>query len=358
MEFNLANRIKIVNPIANIDYYYGPYDTVEAACIAVPVSIRTKGKTLGINTVDGVVEYWWKDGVDDIHLVEKGKEQVQPDWNQTTNTAVDFIKNKPSIPAAQVNSDWNATEGIAVILNKPNIPSEVTVGNLITNAATTQTESAGEAFTGNITLHKVAKTGTYSDLIGVPDIKLALLSITTAPVTFTTGDKYYHLTDNKIYTALSSSTWNAGVTPTIGLVYTYSGMNFIYDRGVLLKISTVNASPIINIDEVTSIIPDLSYDIIQYNLTTGNVDKTIQACTNHPIYNCCKIIEVVNNSGDEKVIDINTTSEIVGGITYSKLNMKESSLIIPIGKRAEINMLFKRIGTSTFEISITSAIQY
>jgi hypothetical protein len=33
------------------------------------------------------------------------------------------LDNKPTIPAAQVNSDWNATSGVAEILNKPLIPS-------------------------------------------------------------------------------------------------------------------------------------------------------------------------------------------------------------------------------------------
>lgn len=34
----------------------------------------------------------------------------------------DDLTNKPIIPAAQVNSDWNATSGVAEILNKPTIP--------------------------------------------------------------------------------------------------------------------------------------------------------------------------------------------------------------------------------------------
>jgi hypothetical protein len=73
-------------------------------------------------------------------------EQVQSDWNQTDNQEPDYIKNKPIIPTqtsdlsndgsdgvhpfitaqditAQVNSDWNATSGVAEILNKPIIPS-------------------------------------------------------------------------------------------------------------------------------------------------------------------------------------------------------------------------------------------
>lgn len=76
-------------------------------------------------------------------------EQVQSDWTQTDNQAPDYIKNKPSIPTLtsdltndgedginpfitandvtpQVNSDWNATSGVAEILNKPTIPAAVT----------------------------------------------------------------------------------------------------------------------------------------------------------------------------------------------------------------------------------------
>jgi hypothetical protein len=72
-----------------------------------------------------------------------GGEQIQSDWNQTNVDALDFIKNKPTstsdfindgedgvnpfITAAdvtpQVNSDWDATSGVAEILNKPIIPT-------------------------------------------------------------------------------------------------------------------------------------------------------------------------------------------------------------------------------------------
>lgn len=72
--------------------------------------------------------------------MEAGAEvNVQPDWNQNDSAADDFVKNKPNlaavatsgsysdltgtptIPAAQVNSDWNAVSGIAEILNKPSL---------------------------------------------------------------------------------------------------------------------------------------------------------------------------------------------------------------------------------------------
>ena len=83
--------------------------------------------------------------------------QLQADWNQTDNSQVDYIKNKPTIPsevtettvanwgftkntgtstfsgsyndltdkptipAAQVQPDWNASSGMGQILNKPTI---------------------------------------------------------------------------------------------------------------------------------------------------------------------------------------------------------------------------------------------
>jgi hypothetical protein len=47
--------------------------------------------------------------------------QVQTDWNATTGLA--SIANKPTIPAAQVQTDWNATTGLASIANKPTIPA-------------------------------------------------------------------------------------------------------------------------------------------------------------------------------------------------------------------------------------------
>ena len=46
--------------------------------------------------------------------------QVNADWDATSGVAQ--ILNKPTIPAAQVNSDWDAASGVAKILNKPTIP--------------------------------------------------------------------------------------------------------------------------------------------------------------------------------------------------------------------------------------------
>jgi hypothetical protein len=69
--FNLANRIEVVNPAANIDATYGPYENVAAANAAIVEGLRVQGRTVGILSGGTVVEYWWKDGVTDGDLVEK-----------------------------------------------------------------------------------------------------------------------------------------------------------------------------------------------------------------------------------------------------------------------------------------------
>lgn len=51
--------------------------------------------------------------------------QVNADWDAVSGVAQ--ILNKPTIPAAQVNSDWNAMSGVAEILNKPTIPTVPTI---------------------------------------------------------------------------------------------------------------------------------------------------------------------------------------------------------------------------------------
>ena len=48
----------------------------------------------------------------------------------TSGSYVD-LSNKPQIPAAQVNADWNATEGVAQILNKPSVYTQSETDTLL-----------------------------------------------------------------------------------------------------------------------------------------------------------------------------------------------------------------------------------
>lgn len=52
-----------------------------------------------------------------------GEMNVQSDWDETNLGSDAYILNKPTIPAAQVSSDWNSVISPTQILNKPTIPT-------------------------------------------------------------------------------------------------------------------------------------------------------------------------------------------------------------------------------------------
>lgn len=71
----VGSNILVNEASANVDYKYGPYDSLDDAyeylgednldCIAV-------GLTIGIITDNGIVEYWFKNGTSKEDLVLKG----------------------------------------------------------------------------------------------------------------------------------------------------------------------------------------------------------------------------------------------------------------------------------------------
>ena len=169
---------------------------------------RTVGSFDG-NTYGTVINYLVKVSSEDVYTFNSstmGEEQVQSDWAQTNNQAVDFIKNKPNlaevatsgsyndltdkptIPAAQVQSDWAQADSSAVdyIKNKPSLSEVATSGDYedLTNKPTipaarvqsdwAQTNSSSVDFIKNKpTLAEVATSGSYNDLTDKPSIPAA-----------------------------------------------------------------------------------------------------------------------------------------------------------------------------------------
>lgn len=87
----------------------------------------------------------------------------------------DDLTNKPTIPAAQVNSDWNAASGVAQILNKPSLSAVATSGDY--DDLTNKPSLAAVATSGDYgdldntpTLATVATSGDYDDLTNKPTI--------------------------------------------------------------------------------------------------------------------------------------------------------------------------------------------
>jgi hypothetical protein len=77
-----------------------------------------------------------------------------------TSGSYNDLSNRPTIPSAQVNSDWGASTGVAQILNKPSL-------------ATVATSGAYADLTGKPSLAAVATSGSYTDLSNKPTIPAA-----------------------------------------------------------------------------------------------------------------------------------------------------------------------------------------
>ena len=107
-----------------------------------------------------------------------------------TSGSYSDLSNKPTIPAAQVNSDWNASSGVAEILNKPALATVATSGSYtdLSNKPTipaAQVNSDWNSASGvsqilnKPSLATVATSGAYSDLSGTPTIVTTVSSSST-----------------------------------------------------------------------------------------------------------------------------------------------------------------------------------
>ena len=155
--------------------------------------------------------------------------------------------NKPDIPGGQVNADWNATSGVAEILNKPTLATVATSGsyNDLTNKPTIPAAQVNSDWSSNSgvsqilnkpTLATVATSGSYNDLSNKPTIPAAqvnsdwnassgIAQILNKPTlaTVATSGSYNDLTDKPTIptdfyipyrdTETQIGTWLDGVTP-------------------------------------------------------------------------------------------------------------------------------------------------
>ena len=139
-----TTAIKTFNEI--IAFLDGIADTEDLASIIASIEQQIAGKQATITDLATIREG-----------ASKGATAVQPSSLSSVATSGSYndLQDKPTIPAEQVNADWNATSGKAKILNKPTIPSAVTESTV-----------SGWGFTKN--------TGTYSKPSGgIPETDLS-----------------------------------------------------------------------------------------------------------------------------------------------------------------------------------------
>lgn len=127
-----TKKIKLLSTIPTVDQTYNAASANAQSGVAVASAISTK-----------------QDTISDLATIRSGAAAgataVQPSSLATVATSGSYndLSDKPSIPAAQVNSDWNSSSGVTQILNKP-------------------------------TLATVATTGDYEDLLNKPSIPAAV----------------------------------------------------------------------------------------------------------------------------------------------------------------------------------------
>lgn len=169
-----------------------------------------------------------------------GYTPVDPSSLATVATTGDYddLLNKPTIPAAQVNSDWNAVSGVAQILNKPSLAA-------------------------------VATSGSYSDLTGTPTIPAAVSGTNdgTNWTTLTIGADTYGLASGGGGTITDVQVNGTSVVSSgVANVVTETAYNASTN-----KIATMADMGSITLSETAAVTPDYTLACIEVNGETWNV---------------------------------------------------------------------------------------
>lgn len=116
-------NVSLVNDEANPapHYYYGTNDEGVRGWYLLTDEVGLTCATIG--TCQTIIDI--EAAIDDLqteillkaNTADLGAVAFSNDYND--------LSNLPTIPAAQINSDWNATSGVAEILNKPTIPTSL-----------------------------------------------------------------------------------------------------------------------------------------------------------------------------------------------------------------------------------------
>lgn len=208
-----------------------------------------------INSFNEIIAFL--DGVKDTQdlssIIASIEQQIAGKMDKVTLATVatsgnyDDLTNKPTIPAEQVNADWNATSGKAQILNKPTIPSAVTESTV-----------SGWGFTKN--------TGTYSKPSGgIPKTDLASAVQTSL---------------GKADSAVQPDAISEFVTvEDLAAVATSGSYNDLTDKPDFIKGVAINGTTIANTSS-TVYLPNASteaYGVTKLNSSTSSTSTTESA---------------------------------------------------------------------------------
>ena len=158
------------------DTYIPPVTSVNgqtgAVSLTIPAAVTEStvsrwGFTKNAGTITGITMNGSSKGTSGVvdlgtviteHQDISGKANTADLATVATSGSYNDLSNKPTIPAAQVQSDWNATSGMGVILNKPTIPTVNNATLTIQKNGTTVntfTANASSNVTANIQINEL-----------------------------------------------------------------------------------------------------------------------------------------------------------------------------------------------------------
>jgi hypothetical protein len=148
-------------------------------------------------------------------------------WTTPFNGDYNLLSNKPTIPAAQVNADWNSVSGASRILNKPVVPA---VPNVTTAAA---------SGSGSLSYNSLNGEFTFTP----PNLSSYLTS-------YTETDPVFAASEASSITSTDTSNWDAA----------YSWGNHI-SAGYLTSTGSINT----HTDVDTTTIPPSNGQVLKWN---------------------------------------------------------------------------------------------
>ena len=115
--------------------------TVDLNAIDTQLNTATVTETVTDNTLLYIIGKFKANALVLYNYIKTKLDLVYATINHNHNLAdlseksYNSLSDKPTIPAAQVNADWNATEGVAEILNKPTIPTIPALADVATSGS-------------------------------------------------------------------------------------------------------------------------------------------------------------------------------------------------------------------------------
>lgn len=259
---------------------------------------------------------------------------VQSDWDQVDSTAGDYIKNKPTIPAAQVNADWNAQSGVAEILNKPTNLSDFNNDVVNDNTITIKTNGTTvDSFTTNNQSNKdidIPLPTNLSDLNNdlVNDNTITIKTNGTTVDSFTTNNSSNKDIDIPLPTNLSDLNNDLVNDNTIT----------IKTNGTTVDSFTTNNSSSKDIDiPLPTNLTDLNNDLVNDNTITIQTNgSTIDTFTTNNNSNKTINIPLPTNLSDlnndvvnDNTITIQTNGSTVDSFTTNAQQGKTINIPVP-----------------------------